>query len=182
MQLSGQENILPRKVRHFAFYKSGRLIFKAEAKPGLLQSLGQTGPLANPKHAWINTLSFRSSSEAEWTAILRQAKNFDGFLKLLVTNGYDLFSVDKTPAPPAISEGHRILEGDTAVAVIWNHPGQCSTLQEQPEVGLLTNKSASMVIYDTQKGNSLGQVFDRAKNYEALLEAIKSTRMKATSL
>ena len=41
---------------------------------------------------------------------------------------------------------------------------------------------ASMVVYDTQKGSSLGQFFERARSYEALLEAIKSTRMKATPL
>ncbi len=180
MQLTGQENIAARKVRHFAVYKSAKLIFKAEAKPGLLQSVGQTG--TGPKHAWINTLAFRSSGEQEWLALLRQAKNFDGFLKLLIANGYDLFSVDKVAAPLAIAEGHRIVEGDVAVGVIWSHAGQCSTLQAQPEVGKLSNTVASMVVYDTQKGSSLGQVYERARSYEALLEAIKSTRMKATPL
>jgi hypothetical protein len=182
MQLSGQENIASRKVRHFAVYKSTKLMFKAESKPGALQSLGQAGTQAAPKHAWINALSFRGSAEQEWVALLRQAKNFDGFLKLLVTNGYDLFSVDKAPAPLTISEGHRIVDGDILVAVTWNHPGQCSTLQGQPEVGILTNKEAAMVVYDTQKGSSFGQLYARTKSYEALLEAIKSTRMKATSV
>ncbi len=180
MQLSGQEKIPTRKVRHFAVYKGTRLIFKVENKAGTLQSVAQAGAAA--KHAWVNTLSFRATGEAEWQAILRQAKNFDGFLKLLVANGYDLFSIDKAPAPLNIDEGHRIAEGPVLVAVIWAHPGQLSTIAEQPEVGFLTSKVASVVLYDTQKGNSFAQIFERAKSYEAILEAIKSTRLKATSV
>ena len=182
MHLSGQENIPARKVRHFAVYKHAKLLFKAEAKAGVLQAVGAHSTQVAPKHAWINTLSFRASADAEWTALLRQSKNFDSFLKLLVVHGYDLFSMDKTPAPLAISEGHRLAEGDVVVAVIWNYPGQCSTLQEQPEPGVLTSKVLSMFVYDVQKGSSFAQVFARAKSYEAALEALMSTRLKATTL
>jgi hypothetical protein len=182
MQLSGQEKIPTRKVRHFAVYKGTRLMFKVENKAGTLQAVGQAGAASAPKHAWVNTLSFRAAGEAEWQAILRQAKNFEGFLKLLIASGYDIFSIDKTPAPLTIDEGHRIAEGPVIIAVTWSHPGQFSTLQEQPEAGFLTSKIASFVVYDTQKGNSFAQIFERAKSYEAILEALKSTRLKATSV
>jgi hypothetical protein len=182
MQLVGQENVAARKVRHFGVYKNSKLIFKMESKPGVLQSVGTPPPQGWPKHAWLNALSFRSSGESDWVALLRQAKNFDGFLKLLVANGFDLFSIDKSAAPLTISEGHRIVDGSTVVAVTWDHPGQFSTLQEQPEVGALTNPSAAMVVYDTTKASPFAQIYLRAKHYEAIQEALKSMRLKATSV
>ena len=181
MQVSGLEGIATRKVRQFGVYKNARLMFKAESKAGVLQSVVTPGPEGAAKHAWINVLSFRGSSENDWIALLRQSKNFDGFLKLLIANGYDLFSIDKTPAPLSISEGHRITDGNSVLGVTWDLPGQFSTLNEQPEVGQLISRSVSMVVYDAAKASSFAQIFERAKSYVALQEAFRGMRLKASN-
>jgi hypothetical protein len=182
MQLTGQENTPARKVRHFAVYKNSRLVLKAEDKPGILLSTAAPGPEGPAKHAWINAQAYRSTVENELGALLRGSKNFDGFMGALLSNGYDLFSVDAGPLPPSIREGHRIADGNTLIAVVWDHPGQFSTLQQQPEVGSLNSGVASMVVYAAGKGSNFVQLFLRARSYEDLLEGVKSLRLKASSL
>ncbi|HEX2901700.1 MAG TPA: hypothetical protein VHS96_18455, partial [Bacteroidia bacterium] len=145
---------------------------------GILLSTAHPAPEGPPKHPFINAQAYRSASENEVGALLRQSSSYDGFLQLLLSYGYDLFSVDNGPVPTSISEGYRIAKGNDLVAVVWEHPGQFSNIQQQPEMGQLTSTFASMVVYDAANGSDLMELFNTAKDFEDLLSGIEEARLK----
>ncbi len=172
MEHSPQNLNSARPIRHVAVYQAHQLVLQAADEPGFLLSTASPAPGGGTSHPWINAQAMRAAAENELGTLLRAANSFDEYLLALVVHGFDIFSMEGGAAPTELQEGYRIYASNQLIGVVWNHPGQFMTLQQQPEEGDLYSAFASMTVYELGHAEPLQKAFATTDTFTALLNAL----------
>lgn len=173
MKLGNQE-ITARKLRHVAIYQNGQLVLLAEDMPGTLISTAGPNPNGPAKHDFINAQAIWAPAENQLGALLGQSKDFTSYLKLLISNQFDVFSIDSNAAAQKLPISYRIFFEGKLVAACYPSAGQFMSLEIQPEIGQMTSSFATMTIYDKDKSTSIYQAFSQTDNFEEMLEKLNA--------
>ena len=170
-----------RDIRIFHIYKGAVLVLIVEDRPGILLSTAMPAPSGPPAHPFIHASALDALSEDELGSLLRQSKDFDSYLNLLIASGYDIMSGD-SPSDSGKLGGLRIEEDKASVGVIWPGPGQFTTLTWQPLEGQLTFPHATMSVYRQGLADSFLALMQQTLDYEALCEAVQDQDFRLVPL
>jgi hypothetical protein len=175
------ENVTPRSIRCFNFYKSQHLVLTVEDRPGRLQSTAAPPPDGFPAHPFMNARAFDPYSEDELGWLAQKAASFDGFVEALIAAGYNAASGNGSP-PDELWSPHRILDPQGVTGALWAESGQFACLWRQPEPGQLVFQHATVTVYRRDHAEAVFEHLQATRTFEALLERLEALNLRVEPL
>lgn len=160
-----------RASRSFAVYKSQKLVLDMSETQGRLYSTASPPPEGAPVHPFLNARAYDPFTEGTLGEMVRSAPNFDVYIKQLIEADFDIASSTQG-MKLALTEPHRLKNGDTVIGAMWSTGGQFTTLKHQPKPASQMFEHATLTMYDEEIAKELLKTLQSTSTFVELKDKI----------